>query len=58
MREIADRLGYDATTLENESATTANFTGFLRQAISDLFAGDSLLITFSGHGSDTHEFSR
>jgi hypothetical protein len=51
MQEIARALGYDATTLENENATTANFTGFVRQAITDLFGGDSLLITFSGHGS-------
>jgi hypothetical protein len=51
MQEIAQALGYDATTLENENATTSNFTGFLRQAISDLFGGDSLLITYSGHGS-------
>jgi hypothetical protein len=51
MQEIAQTLGYDATTLENEQATVANFTGFMRGAINDLVAGDSLLITFSGHGS-------
>lgn len=51
MREIAESLGYNAVILENEQATVANFTGFMRGAISDLFAGDSLLVTFSGHGS-------
>jgi hypothetical protein len=51
MCEIAENLGYDATTFENEEATVANFTGAMRGAISDLFAGDSLMITFSGHGS-------
>src|SRR3954454_1082759 len=51
MQEIANGLGYATTTLENEGATVADFTGFMRSAISDLVAGDSLLITFSGHGS-------
>jgi metacaspase-1 len=51
MQEIADGLGYDTTILENEAATVANFTGFMRGAISNLVAGDSLMITFSGHGS-------
>jgi hypothetical protein len=51
MQEIAEALGYDATTFENDYATAANFTGFMRGAINDLLAGDSLLITFSGHGS-------
>lgn len=51
MQEIAQALGYDATTFENEQATVADFTGFIRGAINDLVAGDSLLITFSGHGS-------
>jgi peptidoglycan hydrolase-like protein with peptidoglycan-binding domain len=51
MQEIAQALGYDATTFENKQATVANFTAFMRGAINDLVAGDSLLITFSGHGS-------
>jgi len=51
MREIAESLGYSAETLENEEATIANFTGFMRGVISDLFAGDSVMISFSGHGS-------
>lgn len=51
MCEIAESLGYDTTTFENEEATVVNFTGAMRGAISDLFPGDSLMITFSGHGS-------
>jgi metacaspase-1 len=51
MQEIAESLGYSTSILENEQATVANFTGFMRGAISDLVAGDSLMITFSGHGS-------
>jgi metacaspase-1 len=51
MRDIAERLGYDAITYENEDATVSNFTGFMRSAIDNLYDGDSLLVTFSGHGS-------
>jgi lysozyme family protein len=51
MQEIAQALGYDAMAFEDTEATVANFTGFMRGAIDDLVSGDSLLITFSGHGS-------
>jgi hypothetical protein len=51
MRDIAESLGYSAVTFENEDATVSNFTGFMRGAISNLVAGDALLVTFSGHGS-------
>ena len=51
MHEIAASIGYDAVTYENEDATVSNFTGFMRGAISNLFDGDSLLVSFSGHGS-------
>lgn len=51
MKEMAESLGYEAVIFENENATCSNFTGFIRRAISDLYAGDSLLVTFSGHGS-------
>ncbi len=57
MRELAENLGYDATTLENDGATVTAFTGFMRGAISDLLAGDSVLITFSGHGSQIPNIS-
>ncbi|MEL6862778.1 MAG: caspase family protein [Bacteroidota bacterium] len=51
MNEIANSLGYDAVLLENEEATVRNFTSFMRSAIHELYSGDSLLLTFSGHGS-------
>ena len=51
MREIAESIGYEAVTYENENATVSNFTAFMRSAISNLIDGDSLLVTFSGHGS-------
>lgn len=57
MREIAENLGYDTATLENDGATVSAFTGFMRGAISDLIAGDSVLITFSGHGSQIPNIS-
>lgn len=51
MRDIAESIGYETAILEDADATTSNFTGFMRSAISQLYAGDSLLVTFSGHGS-------
>jgi hypothetical protein len=50
MFNLAEALGYDALVLANEQATTANFTAFMRSAASNLFSGDCLLATFSGHG--------
>jgi len=51
MHEIAEALGYDAVTLVNEDATVLNFTSFMRNAIENLYEGDSILVSFSGHGS-------
>jgi hypothetical protein len=50
MRDLAVQLGYTATVYLDEAATTGNFCSYLRVAAADLFAGDSLLVTFSGHG--------
>lgn len=50
-RDIAESLGYEAILLLTQEATTANFTQAMRQAIANLFSGDALFITFSGHGS-------
>ncbi|WP_405810432.1 caspase family protein [Streptomyces sp. NBC_00210] len=57
MRTIAEALGYQTLTLENENATVANFMGFMRQSAAALFSGDTLLITFSGHGSQIPDSS-
>ena len=51
MHGIAEALGYDALTFVNEDATVLNFTGFMRNAIDNLYDGDSLFVSFSGHGS-------
>jgi hypothetical protein len=51
MRDLAEAAGYDALILVNEEATTNKFLAFLHSSASSLFAGDCLLITFSGHGS-------
>ncbi|GGS89292.1 hypothetical protein GCM10010176_036450 [Nonomuraea spiralis] len=51
MAALAEALGYRATIFENENATVANFSAFMRYAAVNLFAGDTLLFTFSGHGS-------
>ena len=51
MAEISASLGYDVTIFENEQATVSNFTAAVRTAVSALYAGDSLFIFFSGHGS-------
>lgn len=50
-RDLAQALGYEPILLANEDATTANFTAAIRQAVTNLFSGDYLFVTFSGHGS-------
>ncbi|MFD2091138.1 peptidoglycan-binding protein [Blastococcus deserti] len=50
MRDLAESIGYDTLLFVNEQATTANFCAFLRSAAVNLFAGDSMFATFSGHG--------
>lgn len=51
MERVADKLGYDTAILTNEQATCPNVAGFLRNAAMNLFAGDALFFTYSGHGS-------
>lgn len=57
MQEIAEKIGYDTLLLKNEEATVFNFTSFFRNAIDNLFSGDSLMISFSGHGSQVENVS-
>jgi hypothetical protein len=57
MEEFANAVGYDTLLLVNEEATVANFTTFMRSAIENLFDGDSLFITFSGHGAQVPNLS-
>ena len=51
MERIARALGYDTARLEDEQATCSNVSAFLRNAAMNLFAGDALFLTYSGHGS-------
>lgn len=57
MQEIAEKIGYDTLLLTNEEATINNFTAFMRNAIDNLFNGDSLMVSFSGHGSQVENTS-
>jgi hypothetical protein len=50
-RTLARGLGYNDVILTNEQATTSNFIAAVRQAATNLFSGDYLFVTFSGHGS-------
>lgn len=56
-RDLASALGYNPIVLTNTEATTANFTAAIRQAATNLFAGDALFVTFSGHGSQIENTS-
>ncbi len=49
--DLARSLGYSDILLTNADATTMSFTAAMRQAATNLFSGDSLFVTFSGHGS-------
>jgi hypothetical protein len=49
--DLAVSLGYEPILLANEDAITANFSAAMRQAVANLFSGDYLFVTFSGHGS-------
>ncbi|MFF3691457.1 caspase family protein [Streptomyces sp. NPDC002187] len=51
MQATADALGYRSLLLTNDQATTGNFVAFLRHCSASLFPGDTLLVSFSGHGS-------
>ncbi|SDD29195.1 caspase family protein [Auraticoccus monumenti] len=51
MAQISQQLGYDACVLVDAEATTSALYGLLSDASHNLQAGDALLLTFSGHGS-------
>jgi hypothetical protein len=57
MERIAESLGYDTARLEDSTATTANFSAFMRNVAQNLFAGDVAFVTFSGHGSQVTNLS-
>ncbi|SOD03325.1 Caspase domain-containing protein [bacterium JGI 053] len=51
MREIARNAGFASTLLIGKEATLDEVTGNLDRAAHDLYAGDILLVTYSGHGN-------
>ncbi|RCK69307.1 hypothetical protein DT076_10410 [Desertihabitans brevis] len=51
MADLAGRLGYDTAVLIDSEATTEALYGLVGSAAEQLQAGDALLISFSGHGS-------
>ncbi len=51
MAQISQQLGYDTCVLVDAEATTSALYGLLSDASHNLQAGDALLLTFSGHGS-------
>src|SRR6185503_10044779 len=51
MRTIASSLGYESTLLLTDEATSTNVMKALSTAAEDLNAGDILLLTYAGHGS-------
>ncbi len=57
MEQIASQLGYATKVLVDEHATTANLAAFMRSAAANLAAGDSLFLTFSGHGGQVNNMS-
>jgi hypothetical protein len=49
--KVAESIGYSSTILVNEQATSLNVLASIKAASKQLQAGDSLFITYSGHGS-------
>lgn len=51
MERVARERGYQTRTLLTREATSAALLGTLREAAASLGAGDTLLLTYAGHGS-------
>ncbi|MVA76683.1 hypothetical protein GC722_11710 [Auraticoccus sp. F435] len=51
MAKLSEQLGYDSCLLLDSDATTSALYALLSDAAENLQAGDALLLTFSGHGS-------
>ncbi len=57
MQAIARTAGFDATLLTNEEATSTNLLAFLHGAQNQLASGDTLLVTYAGHGSQVPDLN-
>ncbi|MBT3786113.1 caspase family protein [bacterium] len=57
MQGILRPMGYEVQTLLTRKATAQNIVGGLRDAITELEAGDIFVFYFSGHGGQTFELT-
>ena len=57
MRDIAKARGFKPTVLIDQQATYNAITGFLLKQGRDLGPGDTLFVTFAGHGSQTPDLN-
>jgi hypothetical protein len=57
MQEIAQKAGFKTTLLLNEEANSKQLFGLLDKAERELKSGDTLLITYAGHGSQVPDLN-
>lgn len=55
MRQIAESCGFSAQTLLTTDATASNVVGAMSESISRMTAGDMLLVSYAGHGSQVRD---
>lgn len=58
MQNIADSQGFESTILLTKKATTKNVIKEMRRIAKELSAGDSFLLTYSGHGGTVRDRNR
>jgi hypothetical protein len=51
MKQLAERLGFEATTLLTKEATSTRVLSELYRVAQQLVSGDTLLVSFAGHGA-------
>ena len=57
MHDLAKSQKFDAKILRTKKATTSNVTKAIRSAAKKLTAGDTFLMTYSGHGAQVEDLS-
>jgi hypothetical protein len=57
MQKLAKRQKFNAKILKTKKATTDNVTKEIRSAAKKLVAGDTFLVSYSGHGSQVEDLS-
>jgi hypothetical protein len=58
MRQLADGLGFEATTILTKDATASRVLAELFQASQQLENGDTLFISYAGHGSQIPDLNK